>query len=123
MKKNEPDPYKKLFETIIKTIKEKKGRNIVTINLQKIENTLFDFFVICHGDSRTQVMAISEAIESKTGKELSIRPKHMEGMQNAQWVLLDYQGIVVHVFLKEKREFYRLEDLWADGEIKSYKDE
>jgi ribosome-associated protein len=123
MKKKEQNPDKKLFETIIEAIKEKKGKNIVSINLQKIENTLFDFFVICHGESKTQVGAIAEAVELKTREEFGLRPAHLEGMQNAQWILIDYQGIVVHVFLEQQREFYRLEDLWADGEINEHKDE
>ena len=123
MKKKEQHSDKKLFETIIEAIKEKKGKNIVSINLQKIENTLFDFFVICHGESTTQVGAIAEAVELKTREEFGLRPTHLEGMQNAQWILIDYQGIVVHVFLEQQREFYRLEDLWADGEINEHKDE
>ena len=123
MKKKEQYSDNKLFETIIEAIKEKKGKNIVSINLQKIENTLFDFFVICHGESTTQVGAIAEAVELKTREEFGLRPTHLEGMQNAQWILIDYQGIVVHVFLEQQREFYRLEDLWADGEINEHKDE
>lgn len=123
MKKKLNNSEEKLFETIIEAIKQKKGKNIVSINLKKIENTLFDFFVICHGESTTQVGAIADAIELKTREELNVRPSHFEGMQNAQWVLIDYQGIVVHVFLDQQREFYRLEDLWADGEISVYKDE
>lgn len=123
MKKKEKYSDKNLFETIIEAIKEKKGKNIVSINLQKIENTLFDFFVICHGESTTQVGAIAEAVELKTREEFGLRPTHLEGMQNAQWILIDYQGIVVHVFLEQQREFYRLEDLWADGEVKEHRDE
>jgi ribosome-associated protein len=123
MNKKQQFSDKKLFETIIEAIKKKKGKNIVSINLRKIENTLFDFFVICHGESTTQVGAIAEAIESEAREIFGLRPTHLEGMQNAQWVLIDYQGIIVHIFLEQQREFYRLEDLWADGEIKEHKDE
>jgi len=123
MKKKEPHSDKTLFETIITAIKEKKGKNIVSINLRTIENTLFDLFVICHGESTTQVGAIAEAVELKMKEEFGLRPAHFEGLQNAQWVLIDYQGIVVHVFLEQQRDFYRLEDLWADGEIEVHKDE
>jgi len=123
MKKKEFNSREKLFEKIIEAIKEKKGRNIVSIDLKKIENTLFDFFVICHGNSKTQVRSIVESVELKTEQELGIRPRHREGIQNAFWILLDYEGIVVHVFLNEQREFYRLEDLWADGDLKIHKDE
>ncbi len=123
MKIKEQYSEEKLFETIIETIKQKKGKNIVSINLRKIENTLFDFFVICHGESTTQVEAIAEAVELKAREEFSLRPSHLEGLQNAQWILIDYQGIVVHVFLEQQREFYQLEDLWSDGDIKEHKDE
>ena len=123
MKKKLQYSEEKLFETIIEAIKQKKGKNIVSINLRKIENTLFDFFVICHGESKTQVEAIADAVELKAKEDFNIRPSHLEGTRNAQWILIDYQGIVVHVFLEKQREFYRLEDLWADGEIKLHKDE
>ncbi len=123
MKRKDNNSGEKLYEIIIEAIKQKKGRNIVSINLQKIENTLFDFFVICHSESKTQAQAIAEYIEIKTKEELKIHPLHIEGSQNAQWILMDYQDIIVHIFLEEQREFYRLEDLWADGEIKSHKDE
>jgi ribosome-associated protein len=114
---------KKLFKIIIEAIKEKKGKDIVSINFRKIENTLFDCFVICHGDSKTQVGAIADAIELKTRVTLNIRPAHLEGIQNAQWILMDYEGLIVHIFLKDQRDFYRLEDLWSDGEFNLYKDE
>jgi ribosome-associated protein len=123
MKKKEQYSEEKLFNTIIEAIKQKKGKDIVSINLRKIENTIFDFFVICHGESTTQVGAIADAIELKAKEDLGIRPAHFEGMQNAQWVLIDFHGIIVHIFLNEKREFYRLEDLWADGEISVHNDE
>ena len=123
MKKKEPQSDNTLFETIITAIKEKKGKNIVSINLRNIENTLFDLFVICHGESTTQVGAIAEAVELKMKEKFALRPAHFEGLQNAQWVLIDYQGIIVNVFLEQQREFYRLEDLWADGEIKEHLDE
>jgi ribosome-associated protein len=123
MKKKLQYSEEKLFETIIEAIKQKKGKDIVSINLREIENTLFDFFVICHGESTTQVEAIADAVELKTREEFNLRPSHLEGTRNAQWILIDYQGIVVHVFLQQQREFYRLEDLWADGKIKVHKDE
>jgi ribosome-associated protein len=123
MRKKVLEPDEKLFELIIESIKEKKGKDIVSINLRGIENSLFDVFVICHGDSKTQVSAIADAIELKTRLKLNLRPLHLEGQQNAQWILMDYQGIIVHVFQKDQREFYRLEDLWADGVFSLHKDE
>ena len=102
---------------ILDAIKEKKGHQIVSIDLTEVENSLCDCFIICHGESTTQVGAITESIEKKLKEEASIRAHHVEGMQNSQWVLLDYFDILVHVFQEEYRSFYRLEDLWADGKI------
>ena len=123
MKKRENYSEEKLFETIIEAIKQIKGKNIVSIKLNKIENTLFDQFIICHGESTTQVGAIVENIELKVTEELGLKPSHLEGTQNALWILIDYHGIVVHVFLDEQRDFYQLEDLWSDGEITKHNDE
>ncbi len=102
---------------ILDAIREKKGHQIVSIDLTEVENSICDFFIICHGESTTQVSAIAESIEKKLKEEASIRAHHVEGMQNNQWVLLDYFDILVHVFQEEYRSFYRLEELWADGKI------
>ena len=123
MKKKTIPGDEKLIEVIIESIKEKKGKKIVSIDLREIENSIFDFFVICHGTSTTQVSAISDNIEIKTKELLGIKPAHLEGVQNSQWVLIDFSGVVVHIFLEEQRAFYRLEDLWADGKTKIYEDE
>lgn len=123
MKRKENLSEEKLFDTIIEAIKQIKGKNIVSIKLNKIENTLFDYFIICHGESTTQVAAIADNIELKVKEELGFKPSHLEGMQNAIWILIDFHGIVVHVFLDEQRDFYRLEDLWADGELTKHIDE
>jgi ribosome-associated protein len=123
MKKKGYPTDEKLLEVIIDSIQEKKGKKIVSIDLRKIENSIFDYFIICHGTSTTHVSAISDNIEIKPKELLGLKPAHIEGVQNAQWVLIDYSGIVVHVFLEEQRSFYRLEDLWADGKVKIYEDE
>jgi ribosome-associated protein len=102
---------------IIEAIREKKGHQIVTIDLTEVENSICDIFIICHGESVTQVDAIADSIERKMKKEGSIRAHHVEGLQNSQWVLIDYFDILVHVFLEEYREFYKLEELWADGKV------
>ena len=104
-------------ELILEAIREKKGHQIVSIDLSDVENSICDFFIICHGESLTQVGAISESIEKKLKTEARIRAHHVEGLQNSQWVLLDYYDILVHVFQEEFRSFYKLEDLWADGKI------
>jgi len=104
-------------ELILEAIIEKKGHQIVSIDLSEVENSICDCFIICHGESVTQVGAITESIEKKLKEEARIRAHHVEGQQNSQWVLLDYFDILVHVFQEEYRSFFRLEDLWADGKV------
>jgi ribosome-associated protein len=108
---------------IIEAIREKKGHQIITIDLREIENSICDCFVICHGESVTQVGAISESVEKKMREEAKIRPHHVEGLQNSHWVLIDYFDILVHVFQEEYRAFYRLEELWADGKVTQVEEE
>ena len=105
-------------ELIIEAIRDKKGHELVTIDLTGVENSICDTFIICHGESVTQVDAISESIEKKVKQEGGVAAHHVEGRQNHQWVLLDYFDVLVHVFLEEFRSFYKLEELWADGEMK-----
>lgn len=104
-------------ELILEAIREKKGHQIVSIDLSEVENSICDCFIICHGESVTQVGAIAESIEMKLKEDAQIRAHHVEGLQNSQWVLLDYFDILVHVFQEEFRSFYRLEELWADGKV------
>lgn len=106
-----------IHQLIIEAIQEKKGHRIVSIDLSKIENSICDRFIICHGESVTQVGAITESIEKKLKEEARIRAHHVEGLQNSQWVLLDFFDILVHVFQEEYRAFYKLEELWADGKV------
>ncbi len=113
----------KLLEVIIESIREKKGKKIVSIDLRGIENSIFDYFIICHGTSTTQVSALADNVEIRPKELLGVKPAHVEGVQNSQWVLIDFAGIVVHIFLEEQRSFYRLEDLWADGKTKIYEDD
>lgn len=104
-------------ELILEAIREKKGHQIVSIDLSEVENSICDFFIICHGESVTQVGAITDSIEKKLKEEARIRAHHVEGVQNSQWVLLDYFDILVHVFQEEYRSFFKLEELWADGKV------
>ncbi len=120
MKKGISVPEEELVKIIIETIKSKKGKDIVSIDLRKVDNSICDYFIICHGESTTQVDAISEEIKLKTDEILDVKVGHIEGQQNRQWVLLDYFSVVVHVFLEEQRRFYHLEELWADGEISTH---
>ncbi|NOZ47827.1 MAG: ribosome silencing factor [Chlorobi bacterium] len=107
-----------LLSTIIEAIQEKKGIDIVSLNLAKLEQSITDHFVICHGNSNTQVEAIAREVEDKVKKVLNIKVWHKDGFKNAQWILLDFANVVVHIFQKEYRDFYNLEGLWADAEIK-----
>ncbi|MBE9467013.1 MAG: ribosome silencing factor [Bacteroidetes bacterium] len=113
---------KQLVDNIIKGIQEKKGKNIVNLDITKLEQSIADNFIICHGDSNTQVGAIADSVEYFVKKELDEKPIHKEGKENSQWVLLDYGSVIVHVFQKEDRKFYNLEDLWADAKIQTIQD-
>ena len=106
-----------MIDSIIRGILEKKGHEVVCIDLSQVENAICDCFVICHGDSNTQVNAIAESVEKKTVEQLNLRPSSVEGTVNAEWVLLDYGQIVVHVFQKPFRVRYQLEELWGDGNV------
>ena len=108
------DETSHLAEAIITGIQEKKGKDIVCLNLKEVEHAVCEYFIISHGDSNRQVSAISRSIEDKVQKSTKEKPWHKEGKENADWVLLDYVNIVVHIFCKEVRQFYSLEELWAD---------
>jgi ribosome-associated protein len=112
------DPSLTLADSVVNGILEKKGENIVCLDLRNIENAVCSFFIICEGNSDTQVEAIAESVEFIVKKETGQRPYRSEGWENALWVLIDYIDVVVHVFERETRSFYNLERLWADaGEI------
>lgn len=104
-----------LLASIIKGIEEVKGENINILDLREIDNTPCDYFVVCEGKSNTQVNSIASSIQKIVSKELHDKPWHVEGQENAEWILMDYVNIVVHVFQKEVREFYRIENLWGDA--------
>jgi ribosome-associated protein len=113
-----------LISAIIKGIEEKKGNEIVTLNLKNTGNSFVDYFVICHANNKIQAVAIVKSIEEQVYKITKETPKHIEGRQNAEWILIDYFNVVAHVFSSEKREFYNLENLWADAhheKIAAYK--
>ncbi len=112
-----------LLKLIIEGIHRKKGNNTISLQLSALDNTITDYFVICDAESGTQVSAISDSVVEIISEQLSVRPLHVEGMQNAQWVLLDFGVIIVHVFQKTYRDFYKLENLWADAPLKNHLDE
>ncbi len=108
---------KKLLESIIEGMTEKKAERIVKVNFAEIENTITDFFIICEATTDKQVKAISDSIEEIVFKKTKEKPLNVEGKDNSEWIILDYFDIIVHVFKKDFRELYNLEDLWADAEI------
>ena len=116
-KKNTKISSDELAETIIQGIQERKGEEIVKIDLKDVDGAVTDHFIICQANSTTQVVAIKDSIEEFVRKNVGEKPWHVEGTANAEWVLLDYVDVVAHIFLPEKREYFNLEGLWADAEI------
>ena len=108
-----------LLETIIEGIQEVKGIDTSILDLKKIETAVCKYFVICSGTSNTHVSSIADSVKKIVSKEIQEKPWHIEGLNTSEWVLLDYSDIVVHVFQEQTREFYRLEDLWGDAEIRT----
>jgi ribosome-associated protein len=108
-----------LLTNIIKGIEEVKGNDIDILDLRDIDTAVCDYFVICSGTSNTQVNAIVNSVQKIVSKEIKDKPWHVEGTDNAEWVLMDYVSIVVHVFQKEIREYYNIEGLWGDAKITS----
>ena len=106
-----------LIAVIIKGIDDVKGENIQLLDLRDIENTVCDYFIICSGNSNTQVNAISGSVQKVVSKETKDKPWHVEGETNAEWVLMDYVNVVVHIFQKHVRDFYDIESLWGDAKI------
>ncbi|MEY3237102.1 MAG: ribosome silencing factor [Bacteroidota bacterium] len=104
-----------LCDAIVEGMQENKAQDIVVLDLREIPNAVCDFFVICSGESSTQVDGISNSISRFTRKELQEKPWHIEGKTNSEWILLDYINVVAHVFYKDARPFYDLEDLWSDA--------
>jgi ribosome-associated protein len=104
-----------LITFIIKGIEDVKGQDIEILDLRGIENTVCDYFIICNGTSNTQVSAILNSIQKVVSKSINEKPWHVEGSNNAEWILLDYVHVVVHIFQKHIREFYDIEGLWGDA--------
>lgn len=104
-----------LSKAIVEGMQENKAKDIAVLDLRHLSSAVCDFFVICSGESSTQVDGISNAVTRHTRKTLKEKPWHTEGKNNSEWVLLDYIDVVVHIFYKEARSFYEIEDLWADA--------
>ena len=107
----------KLIQQITEGIQDKKGKNIVIADLTKIDDTICNYFVICQGNSPSQVAAIVESVRDFARKGAHVKPFAIDGLRNAEWVAMDYSDVLVHVFLPEARNFYNLETLWADAQL------
>lgn len=112
----------KIFKAIINAIQERKGENIVSLDLRKIPEAVADFFVICEVNNTTQLKAIADNIEDEVRIKCQERPFKHEGRQALQWILIDYVNIVVHVMLSEPRKFYQLEEMWSDAPMMEHND-
>ena len=111
----------KIFKTIIRAIQDKKGEDLVSLDLRKIPEAVADFFIICSASNQPQIRAISESVEDEVKKTTGESPYHHEGKQNLQWVLIDYVNVVVHIMMPEQRKFYRLEEMWSDAPLEDHK--
>jgi len=108
-----------LSDEIVSAMLEKKAIAPVIIDFMKIQNTISDLFIICHGTSRTHVEAIADGIIMNVKKNTGQSPWHREGFENAEWILIDYSDIIVHIFQENRRNFYNLEQLWADADLRN----
>ncbi len=106
-----------LINKIVEAIQDTKGEDIKIFDLSNIENSVADTFIICSGNSNTQVSAIAGNLEKKVRNDLQERPWHVEGEENAMWILVDYVSVVVHIFQKQIREYYDIEEMWGDAKI------
>lgn len=123
VKKTNQVSAENLSKYIVKGIQEKKGADIVILNLKDIGNAIADYFIICTGTSDTQLDAISNSVEKEVLETAEERPWHREGIQNKEWILLDYSNVVVHIFKNNVRSFYGLEELWGDAVITRVEDQ
>lgn len=106
-----------LVKAVIEAIKGNKGKEVVSLDLRGVETAVCDYFVVCHGTSNIHISSLAENVRKDVSKKIKEKPWHVEGESNKEWVLLDYFDVVVHIFNKEKRDFYKLENLWADANI------
>lgn len=110
-------------KTIAQAMLDKKAKNVCSLDLREVGTSICDYFVVCNADSTTNVLAIADNVEEEMIVKCNRKVVRMQGKENAFWIILDYSNIVVHIFQTEYREFYRLEDLWADSTITKYSDE
>lgn len=120
MKQNGKNNTKAILQHVVAAMQEKKAKDIVHLDLTILPDAVTDYFVICHVSSKTQAGAVYDYVLEQVWKNCNEHPYHREGYENAEWILIDYVDVVVHIFLEEKRKFYHLEGLWADAKLTSY---
>lgn len=120
--RHENDNTEEVLATIVETMLEAKAKDVTSLDMRELQTAVTDYFVICHAQSKTQVNAIAEKIVDNVRNKLRVHVYHEEGFENSEWILLDYIDVVVHVFLEPKRDFFKLEELWADADRKVYED-
>jgi ribosome-associated protein len=116
-RKKKQEPKEILIEAVVEAMADKKARSPIIIDFTVLKGVLCDAFVICHGNSRTQVEAIAGHVIGEVKKKTGLNPVHQEGFENAEWILIDYFDVVIHVFQEERRRFYNIEQLWADARV------
>lgn len=116
-RKNKEVSSEDLCQLVVKGMIEKKGQDVAILDLRNVKNAVADFFVICSGTSDTQIDAIADSVEFEVHKAINENPWHKEGKANREWILIDYVDVVVHVFQKDRRKYYDLEELWGDGDL------
>lgn len=107
-------------ELIIQALIEKQGVDIQCLNLKKINHTFFDYFIVCTGTSKPHVETLCDFVQEKTQREAGVKPEHVEGLENCEWILLDYFNVLVHIFQPEARAYYNLEALWSDADVQKF---
>lgn len=118
----EKDNITQLISTIIEGLQDKKGKDVVVMDLRHLSTAIADYFVLCSGDSDTHIKALCDSVEDKVKENLHEKPWHTEGKEFRRWILLDYISVVVHIFYPEQRKFYALEELWGDAHFTYYED-
>ena len=119
-KKSKTVTANQLCEVIISALQDKRGKNIVCMDLRNITEAMTDYFIVCDASSTVQVRALLDNVEEEVKEQLLLKPYHLEGRSNGEWCLVDFGDVIVHIFQTEKREFYQLEDLWSDAVITHY---
>ena len=114
--RHQSDNVESLVATVVAAMDSVKGKEIVTLDLRETGTSVTDYFVICHANSKTQVDAIADKVIDQVWEAERVKPYHVEGRDNTEWILIDFVDVVVHIFLQSARSFYQLEELWADAE-------